>query len=224
MKRFFLLLLLIISYTGQCQYYLKIDSLMIYNIVESEPENTITEQFGEGPSVYGYFTFYNSTEEPLFLQQSDYILSYFYYYEKVRYSSLYLHFSMNQTPVVINAGDSISFECGTRLMIDVDLHKSQRYSFQSSEIINHSEIFKSILPSLNAELIIQDSIHVASSINTWIFEYDNIEESGRPIKIYPNNPPMETLPPSLNLKKVDTFGSNTKSKNETKYTDASGVQ
>ena len=28
----------------------------------------------------------------------------------------------------------------------------------------------------------------------------------------------------LNLKKVDTFGSNTKSKNETKDTDASGVQ
>ena len=28
----------------------------------------------------------------------------------------------------------------------------------------------------------------------------------------------------LNLKKVDTFGSNTKSKNETKDTDTSGVQ
>lgn len=30
--------------------------------------------------------------------------------------------------------------------------------------------------------------------------------------------------PCLNLKKVDTFGSNTKSKNETKDTDTSGVQ
>ena len=37
-------------------------------------------------------------------------------------------------------------------------------------------------------------------------------------------PTMETLPPSFNLKKVDTFGSNTKSKNETKDTDTSGVQ
>lgn len=187
MKRMLILLLLVIPYAVHCQYFLRIDSLMLYEIVESEPENAIIEHFGEGPFVYGYFTFYNQTEEPLCIQQSDYSMSYYYYYEEQLHSSLYLRFNIGKDSIVINARDSINLECGTSLMIDVNLRKSEKYISQGSEIINHLEIFKKILPSLYVEIIIQDSIHVASSINTWRFKHDNIDVSGKPIRIYPSN-------------------------------------
>ena len=191
MKRILILWLLLIPCAGYCQYFLRIDSLMIYNIIESEPENVAYEEFGEGPVVYGFFAFYNHTASPLIVQQPNclepnYSMSFCYYYGEKKFSSLSLHPSMEQSMLVINAMDSVRFECGVKLMIDIDLHKSRKYVSQELTIVNHMEIFKSILPSFYAEMIVNDSIVVASPLNTWIFEHNN-EDSETPIKIYPKN-------------------------------------
>ncbi len=201
MKRILILWLLLIPCAGYCQYFLRIDSLMIYDIIESEPANVAYEEFGEGPVVYGFFTFFNHSESPLIVQQPNcsgpnYSINFCYYYGKEKYSSLSLHPTMKQTILTINAMDSIRFECGVKLMIDIDLNKSQKYISQELTIVNHKEIFKSILPSLFAEMIVDDSIVVTSPVNTWIFEHNN-DVFEYPIKIYPKERyTLEEMTPS----------------------------
>ena len=186
MKKMFVLMLLLYQYAGYSQQYLMIDSLIVYDIIESEPDSIIDEQFGEGPFVFGYFTLYNHTNEPLVIRQSNYSMLFCYDFAEEKHSSLFMHLNMEQDQVTINAMDSFKFKCGARLMIDVELQESQRFISQNKKIVNHSEIFKDILPTLYAELTLQNGVHIISTTQVWKFNCDNVE-MGKPLKIYPDN-------------------------------------
>lgn len=186
MKKMFVLMLLLYQYTGYSQQYLMIDSLMVYDIIESESDSIIDEQFGEGPFVLGYFTLYNHTNEPLVIRQSNYSMLFCYDFVEEKHSSLFMHLNMEQDQLTINAMDSLGFKCGARLMIDVELRESQKFISQNKKFVNHFEIFKDILPTLYAELTIQNGVHIISTTHAWKINCDNAEMR-KPLKIYPEN-------------------------------------
>lgn len=182
----FVLMLLLYQYTGYSQQYLMIDSLMVYDIIESESDSIIDEQFGEGPFVLGYFTLYNHTNEPLVIRQSNYSMLFCYDFVEEKHSSLFMHLNMEQDQLTINAMDSLGFKCGARLMIDVELRESQKFISQNKKFVNHFEIFKDILPTLYAELTIQNGVRIISTTHAWKINCDNAEMR-KPLKIYPEN-------------------------------------
>ena len=178
-KRLLLAFFLItVPILGFSQYYLRIDSLMVYNIVETEDEYVIDEGFGEGPYVYGYFTLCNNTDKVLSIQSSDLYMRFYYEFGGEKKSSVYLHCTEYKDLLTINPMDSISFKCGAMLMIDVDLHKSTRYVSQSMKIIDHSEIFKFILPSFYAGIETNGDYVLRTPTYMWNFvDYIEIGES-----------------------------------------------
>lgn len=168
-----ILLLLIVPYAGHCQYFLKIDSLLVYNIIEKEIDGVIDEGVGDGPFVYGYFTLYNQTETPFVFSESDYSMLYYYSYNGNNYSSMYLYLSMEQDSMIIKPMDSVVFKCGANLMIDVAIHKSKKCRLSGYNAINHSDIFKNILPTLYAQILINDRIVITSPTYAWeLTDYD----------------------------------------------------
>ena len=186
MKRLLAFVFVSMPFCGFCQICLKIDSLLVTDMIEVEPSNMIVEQYGEGPFLKGYFTLSNNTPVSLSLKTSNYTMYYAYCYDKELYTSLYLHPNWDDTGICVNPGDSIKFACGARLMIDMNIKKSKRTGGQDASIIDHSDAFYSILPTLYAEIAIGEHIFVSSSIDTWTFEY----LEGLPptkIKIYPCN-------------------------------------
>ncbi len=189
MKKITILTFLFLSFLGNCQILIKIDSLEVYNIIETEPNNEIFEGFGEGPYVYGYFTICNRTDKQFIIPQINHSMSYdmafyFNYNEKVC-SSLPLFFTDISDSLVIKPRDSMRFEYGALIMIDVELHKSHRYHHQSTKIIDHTEIFNLILPTFHIELTLLNSHVYKSPIYIWK-QRDYFEINGRLIKkIYP---------------------------------------
>ncbi len=169
-----ILLLLIVPYAGYCQYFLKIDSLLVYNIIEKEIDGVIDEGVGEGPFVYGYFTLYNQTETPFIFLESDYSMLYYYSYNGNKYSSMFLYMSMEQDSMIIKPMDSVVFTCGANLMIDVAIHKSKKCRLSGFNVINHSDIFKHVLPTLYAQILINNNrIVITSPTYAWkLTDYD----------------------------------------------------
>ena len=168
-KLILVFILITVPIVGFSQYYLRIDSLMVYDIVETEDEYVIDEGFGEGPYVYVYFTLCNNTDKVLSIQSSDLYMRFYYEFGGERKSSVYLHCIEDKDLLTIKPMDSISFKCGAMLMIDVDLHKSKRYVSQSMKIIDHSEIFKLILPSFYAEVETKEDYALRTPTYRWNF-------------------------------------------------------
>ena len=53
-------------------------------------------------------------------------------------------------------------------MLDVSLHKSKRLNDYSFRIIDHTDVFFRILPTLYAKLLITDDEFVSSATCNWI--------------------------------------------------------
>lgn len=159
--------MLLLPSIGKGQLSLSIDSLSVYDIIEAEPETTISEGFGEGPYIYGYFTLYNYTDSIIAIHSSDCSMLYYYRYAERDYSSMYIHWTQNHDLLIIKPHDCAIIEGGAILMIDVALHKSVKYSKDSIGIINHTEIFNNILPTLYAEIRIRDNMVIRSTTYDW---------------------------------------------------------
>lgn len=171
MKKIIILILMLIPVVGYCQLYLRIDSLVIHDIIETEPEYVINEGFGEGPYVKGYFTFCNLTNDKIIINYDDnYKMDFFYEFEGRQYSSMYLYITKDLDSLVIPPMDSIHFDGGAIMMIDVVLHKSQHYIKDSIKYINHSEILKKIMPTLYGALTLPDGRAVKTPLYEWEFQ------------------------------------------------------
>lgn len=190
-----ILILLLFPSVGYCQYCLKIDSLIVYEMIESLEKDIIEEGFGEGPIVHGYFTLCNYSNNTLVIPESYITLVYCYEYKGKQCSSQYTYCDANQDSLTVLPMDSISIDGGAYLMIDMCSHKSKRQYIHSMNIIDHSEVFKQILPFLYVQIVdFEIEIIRSPTYNTWSFIDNNNKTIFYPVKIQEKNEKVVNVP------------------------------
>ena len=175
MKKIVFFLMLIVNPVGcLSQHIIKIDSLHFHNVIELEFSGIIDEGFGEGPYVHGYFTLYNNTENPFVLEEPFYSISFLYQYEEKEYGGMFAYWGI-KAPLMVPEHDSVKFECGANLMLDVTLHKSQVCLSQTLKVLNHLDIITAILPTLYSKMKIGDEYVYTSTIKSWTLMKEGTE-------------------------------------------------
>lgn len=164
--RLIFVLLLLVPILGNSQICFRIDSIYVYDMIETEPVNVIDEYFGDGPSVHGYFSLINNTEDTFIITQPYCTMCFYYEYGMEEQSGLYLYASIPNCSYQLLPCDTLCFDGGSLLMLDRSLHKSKKLCDNSFNIVDHTDVFFQILPTLYAKLFFDDEF-VTSSTYSW---------------------------------------------------------
>ena len=146
MKRYWIIVLLLFFHNQvSAQLSLKIDSLIISNMIEVREKNVITGHFGDGPTIAGFLTIENETDTNFFRDQNRINIS----IEFVRKDGsilnrlLWTSYKEDNQGKYIEAHKRISvFDIVSMMLFEEEIEFANYY------IIEHVSELKCILPSL----------------------------------------------------------------------------